>query len=663
MKKKLLLLGSMVSVMYYTHAQWQLTGNAIAPGNFLGTTNAQPLVFKVNNARAGLVDYSNVSMNVSLGFQTLNALTSGFGNSAFGYQAMPSTTTGTYNSAFGRYALLYNTTGSNNVAIGVNTMGYNISGYGNTAVGTAAMLQNVSGGFNIGLGMAALLNNTVGNSNVAIGPYAMANNVQNSHQVAVGDSAIYSGGGGGNTAVGSKSLFSATSGYFNTAHGFQTMYKITSGHENTATGVQALYTAASGSGNTAVGFQALYKTEDNHNTAVGHQAMFSNNYGYYNTAVGSGALYANEQAPYNTAVGGYALRTNVSGRSNTAIGAWAMYWSNSIDARFNTAIGDGVMFNNQSGGYNTAVGASCLNDIIDGYNNTGLGYGADINVTNAFNTTVIGYWNMATASNQVRIGNSAVVSIGGYANWTNLSDKRFKKNVQENVPGLQFINALRPVTYTLDIAGLEQFLRPEVKKDRHGEVMEPSAAHKAAMQQKEQIVYTGFIAQEVEAVAKEIGFTFSGVDAPKNEKDMYGLRYAEFVVPLVKAVQELSKENDSLKSMVSDLQRQVNEIRQMVAGVDRSNHMPAGTGAYLMQNAPNPFSSHTIIEYYIPESVTQAQLLLMDMKGRTIQSNNIINRGKGQLTITAGTLPAGTYVYSLIADGKRADSKQLVITK
>jgi hypothetical protein len=53
----------------------------------------------------------------------------------------------------------------------------------------------------------------------------------------------------------------------------------------------------------------------------------------------------------------------------------------------------------------------------------------------------------------------------------------------------------------------------------------------------------------------------------------------------------------------------------------------------------------------------------MDMKGRTIQSNNIINRGKGQLTITAGTLPAGTYVYSLIADGKRADSKQLVITK
>ena len=37
------------------------------------------------------------------------------------------------------------------------------------------------------------------------------------------------------------------------------------------------------------------------------------------------------------------------------------------------------------------------------------------------------------------------------------------------------------------------------------------------------------------------------MDAPKNENDLYGLRYAEFVVPLVKAVQELSAENDKIK--------------------------------------------------------------------------------------------------------------------
>jgi predicted RNase H-like nuclease (RuvC/YqgF family) len=48
------------------------------------------------------------------------------------------------------------------------------------------------------------------------------------------------------------------------------------------------------------------------------------------------------------------------------------------------------------------------------------------------------------------------------------------------------------------------------------------------------------------------------VDAAKNEKDLYGLRYAEFVVPLVKAVQELSIQNAELKNQI-DEQKKINE--------------------------------------------------------------------------------------------------------
>ena len=60
------------------------------------------------------------------------------------------------------------------------------------------------------------------------------------------------------------------------------------------------------------------------------------------------------------------------------------------------------------------------------------------------------------ASNKVVIGNTAVTSIGGYADWTNFSDGRYKRNVKENVPGLAFINKLKPVTYTLDINAIEK---------------------------------------------------------------------------------------------------------------------------------------------------------------------------------------------------------------
>jgi trimeric autotransporter adhesin len=64
----------------------------------------------------------------------------------------------------------------------------------------------------------------------------------------------------------------------------------------------------------------------------------------------------------------------------------------------------------------------------------------------------------------------------------------------------------------------------------------------------------------VEAVAKKINFKFSGVDAPKNKNDYYGLRYAEFVVPLVKAVQELDEENKKLKADMETLKKMVNEL-------------------------------------------------------------------------------------------------------
>ncbi len=64
---------------------------------------------------------------------------------------------------------------------------------------------------------------------------------------------------------------------------------------------------------------------------------------------------------------------------------------------------------------------------------------------------------MATVTdvNQTRIGNSSTTSTGGYTNWTNISDGRYKKNVDEDgVVGLDFILKLRPVTYNLDVTGI-----------------------------------------------------------------------------------------------------------------------------------------------------------------------------------------------------------------
>jgi hypothetical protein len=80
---------------------------------------------------------------------------------------------------------------------------------------------------------------------------------------------------------------------------------------------------------------------------------------------------------------------------------------------------------------------------------------------------------------------------------------------------------------------------------------------------------TGFLAQEVETAARQCNFTFSGVDAPKNDKDFYGLRYAEFVVPLVKAVQEQQMVIEQQKVALEATKSAVDELKSENAALQK----------------------------------------------------------------------------------------------
>ncbi|MFT4982252.1 MAG: hypothetical protein ACI9UR_002122, partial [Bacteroidia bacterium] len=102
---------------------------------------------------------------------------------------------------------------------------------------------------------------------------------------------------------------------------------------------------------------------------------------------------------------------------------------------------------------------------------------------------------------------------------------------------------LRPVTYNYDVDAIEAF---------YGRVV-PEGLRRGA-DAKNNMRFTGFIAQEVETAANSSGFEFSGVDAPSGGSEAYGLRYAEFVVPLVKATQELSKKVKDQEAVINNQQ-------------------------------------------------------------------------------------------------------------
>jgi hypothetical protein len=319
---------------------------------------------------------------------------------------------------------------------------------------------------------------------------------------------------------------------------------------NVFVGVEAGLNNA-GTDNTGIGAGALKdNTTGSLNTAIGLHALFFNTTGSDNTAIGIDALLTNTQGDSNIAIGNFALNDNTIGLRNTAIGVNSL--SSNTTGNQNTANGASALHSNITGNGNLAIGFNALSDNTTGSFRTAVGTGSNSAGASFSNNTGIGYNAICSASNQVRLGNSEVTSIGGFTDWTNVSDARFKNNIAENVMGLDFINALRPVTYTMDLNAVDDWY------EKNYGVRSSSRTNF----EQETIVYTGFIAQEVEATAKSLGFDFSGIDAPKNDNDYYGLRYSTFVVPLVKAVQELADRVGGQQVQIEELRRENALLRE-----------------------------------------------------------------------------------------------------
>lgn len=349
-------------------------------------------------------------------------------------------------------------------------------------------------------------------------------------------------------------------GVYNMFIGYSSGYSNTSGSNNTVLGPYSLYSNTSGSYNTGVGMSVLRNnTNGNFNTAIGDDALYSNIGGDNNTALGRRSLYLNTTGGQNTSTGFYALYSNTTGSSNVASGHLAL--NSNTTGSFNTGIGNFALRFTTASQYNTSIGYNAGDSYDNGYNNVFVGANTDVNAAGYFNVIAVGQGTVVGGSSTARFGNAATSSYGGWAGWTNVSDGRYKKNIRENVPGLAFINKLRPVTYNLAATALDAFLHSDNKNEMKGAALD---IYEKALKEKEKITYTGFIAQEVEAAAKELSFDFSGIDTPKSANDTYGLRYAEFVVPLVKAVQEQQQQITDMQKKIALLEEQNSLLLQLL---------------------------------------------------------------------------------------------------
>jgi hypothetical protein len=392
-----------------------------------------------------------------------------------------------------------------------------------------------------------------------------------------------------------------------------------------------------GGDNCAFGFNALNPTgsSGNGNTAIGKEALFSNFNGNHNVANGQSALYSNLYGNNNIANGHNALYSNTHGNDNIANGQRALY--SNIDGNANVASGFDALFSNISGSSNSGIGA--FSDVSTGTlnNATALGSGAIVNATH-----------------KVRIGNAMVTVVEGPVPYTP-SDGRFKSNIKtEDVKGLEFIQKLRPVVYNFDAKKLTELWTKNMPADVRQKYLNQDFSAASSIRQ------SGFIAQEVEKAAKAAGYDFNGLHVPENDGDNYSIAYAQFVVPLVKGMQEQQKMIEDQKQAIALLQQQVNDLlekQKSTTGLDQTST----TDASMEQNVPNPFSHETIIKFNLPQQVSNAAMNVYDLSGKQLRSLPVNQRGAASITITADRLAAGMYIYSIVADGKILNSKRMVV--
>ena len=286
------------------------------------------------------------------------------------------------------------------------------------------------------------------------------------------------------------------------------MYNATDETDCVAIGYNALYTSTA-SENTAVGsYSGMSISSGVGNTSLGFNALKSATTARFSVALGYNAMTGAATSDRNVAIGYYCGYQNTSGGDNVFVGAWCA--ASATTAVDNVLVGRGAGYDVTSGASNTCIGHSAgnsgTNDITTGSNNTLIGHDAAAS--------------SATVSNEITLGDSNITSLRCQVQTiSSLSDARDKTDIVDSPDGLKLINLLRPRKFTWA-------MRQASENDGKTEL--------------------GFIAQELDEALGDKNDYIHAVS--KNNPDKLEVSYGRLIPVLVKAIQELTIEVETLKS-------------------------------------------------------------------------------------------------------------------
>lgn len=137
------------------------------------------------------------------------------------------------------------------------------------------------------------------------------------------------------------------------------------------------------------------------------------------------------------------------------------------------------------------------------------------------------------------------------------SDIRLKDVMDVSVLGTEFILALKPIAYTwksekkrVDVDGAMKDVNGDIVLNEDGNEIITQQIELVEKQEEEKLMYYGFSAQAVESTLQQMGVdprAFGGTFYDE-EADQYNLNYQQFILPIVKAFQELEARVKTLET-------------------------------------------------------------------------------------------------------------------
>jgi len=252
------------------------------------------------------------------------------------------------------------------------------------------------------------------------------------------------------------------------------------------------------------------------------------------------------------------------------------------------------------------------------------------------------------------------------------SDKKLKTNIKEFNSAMEIINKLKPREYEFRHDGTYEKMNLPTG-NHYGliaqdvETVLPQIVKETEFNAGRSVVEQPNVAISAENAAKKLAPakpTELAKPTPATKDEIVNFKavnYIELIPIMIKAMQETNAANQEKDRQIADLQNQINELKSMILS-GNNNSLITPLSGYLKQNVPNPASNTTVINYYLPDNIMHTQIKVTDMKGSVLKVYSAPG-GAGQVNIRNGELPAGVYNYTLYANNKKLDTKQMVIMK